>query len=167
MHKSYVLGFFEIALQTVISSTSYQRIPVGSVLCQFSAYVNGRAEELRSKFVAHEGQKELTVNGVGNIFTADFAGLTRQMLQAISENIKDASLQEWFLPGFSTSTPTNDVCAWAAAMCSFQQYFKYVFGLRCGIPQVTLLGTLHDWKLLRSKVDKLLEFDSSEKLMTT
>jgi hypothetical protein len=30
MHKSYVLGFFEIALQTVISSTLYQRIPVGS-----------------------------------------------------------------------------------------------------------------------------------------
>lgn len=38
-----------------------------AILCQFSAYVNGRAEELRSKFVAHEGQKELIVNGVGNI----------------------------------------------------------------------------------------------------
>jgi hypothetical protein len=96
-----------------------------------------------------------------------FAALTRRMLQAISENIKDASLQEWFLPGFSTSTPTHDVCASAAAMCSFQRYFKYTFGLMCGIPQVTLLGTLHDWKLLHSKVDKLLEFDTSEKLMTT
>jgi len=138
-----------------------------AILCQFSAYVNGRAEELRSKFVAHEGQKELIVNGVGNIYSADFAALTRRTLHAISDNIKDASLQEWFLPGFSTSTPTDDVCASATAMCSFQQYFKYTFGLCCGIPQVTLLGTLHDWKLLRAKVEKLLEFDTSEKLMTT
>ena len=30
VHKSYVLGFFEIALQTEISSTLYQRITVGS-----------------------------------------------------------------------------------------------------------------------------------------
>jgi hypothetical protein len=30
MHKSYVLGFFEIALQKVISSTLSQIIPVGS-----------------------------------------------------------------------------------------------------------------------------------------
>ena len=90
-----------------------------AVLCQFSAYINGRAEELRSKFVVHEGQKELVVNGGGHIYSANFAALTRRMLQAISENIKDASLQEWLLPGFSTSTPTDDVCASATAMCSF------------------------------------------------
>ena len=138
-----------------------------AVLCQLSAYVNGRTEELRSKFVAHEGQKELIVKGVGDIYSANFAGLTTSsLLQAISENIKDASLLEWLLPGFSTSTPTDDVCASATAMCSFQRYFKFTFELCCGIPEVTMLGTLDDWKLLRSKLNRLLEFDTSEKLMT-
>ena len=31
--------------------------------------------------------------------------------------------------------------------------------LMCGIPSVTLRGTVSDWKLLREKVDRLLEFE--------
>jgi hypothetical protein len=137
-----------------------------SILAQFSAYVNGRAEELRSRIVNHEGQKNLEVTSPGDIFTADFGAMNRQFLDKISENIKDASLREWFLPGFSTTTDTDEICAAAMAMCSFQEYFTYKFGLICGIPQVSLLGSVDDWKLLRDKVERLAEFDGEDKILS-
>jgi hypothetical protein len=52
------------------------------------------------------------------------------------------------------------------AMCSFQQYFTYQLDLICGIPQVTLLGTVDDWRLLRQKIERLVEFDGADKLMS-
>ena len=35
----------------------------------------------------------------------------------------------------------------------------------CVDASITLLGTVDDWKLLRSKVDRLLEFDTKDGLM--
>jgi hypothetical protein len=84
----------------------------------------------------------------------------------ITENIKDPSLREWFLPGFSTSTPNDEVCAASMAMCGLQTYFEYGIAF-FGIPQVTLFGTVDDWKLLRSKVDRLVEFDDKKKTLST
>jgi hypothetical protein len=137
-----------------------------TILAQFSAYVNGRAEELRDEIVSHEGQKHLRVVAPGNIYTADFGSMTQQFLDKIAENIKDGSLREWFLPGFTTTTETDKVAASAMAMCSFQEYFTYEFSLICGIPQVTLLGSVDDWLLLRSKVDRLAEFDGQDKILS-
>lgn len=138
-----------------------------TLLAQFSSYVNGRAEELRDKIVDHEGQKELEVKAGGTIYSVDFGWMSVQMLDKISENIKDPTLREWFLPGFSTSTIVDDVSAAAMAMCSFQAYFTYKFSLLCGIPQITLLGTVEDWTALRQKVERFVEFDDAEKTMST
>jgi hypothetical protein len=45
-------------------------------------------------------------------------------------------------------------------MCTFQEYFTYSYiNILCGIPQVTLEGTVEDWKLLATKVERLVEFD--------
>mmetsp|Transcript_17024 Transcript_17024/g.39341 ORF Transcript_17024/g.39341 Transcript_17024/m.39341 type:complete len:369 (-) Transcript_17024:136-1242(-) len=133
-----------------------------TILAQFSAFVNGRAEQLRDKFVSHEGKKELVVTAMGNIMTADFGDMTRCMLDEITRNIKDPDLREWFLPGFSTSTGVDDICAAAASMCTLQAYFDYKFTLMCGIPQVTLLGNTEDWKRLRNKIERLVEFETAD-----
>jgi hypothetical protein len=39
-----------------------------AILAQFSSYVNGRGEELRDLFVAHEGKKLLPVGTSGDIY---------------------------------------------------------------------------------------------------
>ena len=137
-----------------------------AILAQFSAYVNGRAEELRHKIVSHEGQEELVVVVPGTIHTVDFGAIHHIFLDKISQNIKDASLREWFLPGFSTSTETDDFCASAMAMCSFQAYFSYKDVLICGIPEITLLGSVQDWLALRAKVDRLTEFDGQDQILS-
>ncbi|CAB1106036.1 unnamed protein product [Ectocarpus sp. CCAP 1310/34] len=109
-----------------------------TILSQFCAYVNKNAEGLRDRVVEHEGKKKLTVYG---------------------QNIKPPELADWFLPGFSTTTETDEVCAAATAMASLQEYFNYEMCLRCGIPSVALMGTVEDWKLLREKIERMLEFE--------
>ena len=131
-----------------------------TILSQFAFYVNARAEQLRYKFVSHEGQKDLVVTVFGyTVYDAPYDEMTAQFLDKISENINDPSLREWFLPGFTTTTKTDEVVAAATAMCTFQEYFTYTFSIACGIPYVTLEGSVEDWELLQSKVERLLEFD--------
>lgn len=51
--------------------------------------VNANAESLRSHFVAHEEQKELTiVQATGNRYNADYGALANQMSHLIHENVR-------------------------------------------------------------------------------
>ena len=130
-----------------------------AILAQFCTYLNRNAEELRSRIVAHEGQIELRAYGPGTLETADYQSMIRDLLGEIRKNIKSPELADWFRPGFSTTTERDEVCAAATAMSSLQAYFSYECVLTCGIPSVTLMGTVADWKLLREKIDRLLEFE--------
>lgn len=75
------------------------------------------------------------------------------------KNIKDPSVAEWAIPNFSTTTPTDRIVSSVSIMATLQNFFSYKFSLKCGIPNVTLLGTPDDWVCLRAKLDRLLEFD--------
>ena len=74
-------------------------------------------------------------------------------------------IAEWLIPNFSTTTENNRIVASINIMATLQKYFRYKFQLFCGLPSITLLGTANDWRLLRSKVDRLLEFDNEDGLM--
>jgi hypothetical protein len=131
-----------------------------TILSQFSYYVNARSELLRDEFVSFEGQKELTITVRGyTVYNAPYDVMTREFLNEIMENLVDETLKEWFLPGFSTTTLTDQVVAAATGMCTFQDYFTYVYEVACGIPMVTLEGTVQDWELLLSKLDRLPQYD--------
>ena len=132
-----------------------------AILAQFSAYVSGHADELRHKFVNHEGQKGLRLE-VSDLSAGSIAAFARLMLDEIGKNIKDSSLVDWFLPSFSTSTENDQISASAMAMGTFQKYFKYTLGILCGIPLVTMMGSVEDWKQLREKVKRLAEFDNAK-----
>ena len=67
-----------------------------------------QSEELRHLFVAHEGQKHLTVSTLGTRYTVDFGDMAKQMTAQIHANVVDESLVDWVLPRFST-TEDNDV----------------------------------------------------------
>ncbi|CBJ33385.1 conserved unknown protein [Ectocarpus siliculosus] len=130
-----------------------------TILAQFCLYVNKNAESLRDRIVDHEGKKALGVEGGGNLFSLDYPALIREMLAKIRENIKTPELADWFKPGFTTTTDTDEVAAAATAMASLQAYFSYEIHAECGLPSVTLMGTVQDWKLLRAKVERLLDFE--------
>lgn len=126
-----------------------------AILNQINFYVNAHAEELRSFFVAHEGQKELTVVEAGTIHTVDFGALAVRMTNEIQKNVLDPELQKWIMPEFSTTTNNDKVVAAIQMMGTMQKYFSYTMCLMCGIPSVTLLGEREDWELLLKKLDKI------------
>ncbi|CAM9621767.1 unnamed protein product [Ectocarpus sp. 12 AP-2014] len=130
-----------------------------TILAQFCLYVNKNAESLRDRIVNHEGKKVLKVRGFGDLFSLDYPALILEMLGEIRENIKTPELADWFKPGFTTTTDTDEVAAAATAMASLQAYFSYEMTSLCGLPSVTLMGTVQDWKLLRAKVERLLDFE--------
>jgi hypothetical protein len=83
----------------------------------------------------------------------------RMVDEQIIKNIKDPSLVDWILPSFSTTLPNDRIVASVSVMSTLQAFFTYKFSLSCGIPNVTLLGTVEDWEMLRAKFDRLLEFE--------
>ena len=76
----------------------------------------------------------------------------------MAKNINDKSIAEWLIPNFTIITPTDRVCASVSVMSAMQNFFNYMLGGGCGLPQVTLLGEIFDWEILRAKIDRLLEF---------
>ncbi len=129
-----------------------------AILVQFSFFVNGNAELLRSQFVAHEGKKELIVKAAGTRYTVDFGHMARTMADEIEKNVVDPSLREWIVPEFSTTT-TNDttVCS-MVMMATLKEYFSYKFMLMCGIPRVRLEGEKKDWENILERLEKLKEY---------
>ena len=137
-----------------------------AILTQFSLYVTHSSEKLRDQFVEFKGKCQLEIKAFGTLFTVDFGNLARRMVdEQIVENIKDPSIADWLIPKFTTTTENDRIVASISMMATLQSYFEYKFYLECGLPSITLLGTVDDWKLLRSKVDRLLEFDTKDGLM--
>lgn len=130
-----------------------------AIATQFSFYVTGNAEALRSRFVKHEGKKELTVSGGGSLRTTDYGALSKAMSDEIARNLKDPSVTAWLTPDFTTTTETDRVAAAVTVMSTVKEYFSFTFCLMCGLPSVELLGTVEDWEKLLAKTRRLSEFD--------
>lgn len=126
-----------------------------SILTELNFYINANAEDLRSFFVAHEGQKELETFEGGIIDTADFGKIALKFTKLIEENVVDRELRDWIMPDFSTTTESDSVVAAVLMMGALQEYFSYKATFLCGIPSVTLLGERADWEGMVTKLDKL------------
>lgn len=92
-----------------------------SILVQLSFYINAHAEELRTSFVDHEGQKHLTVVAGGTIHSVDVGQLAIQLTELIQENVVDPELRDWVMPSFSTTTTTDQIVAAVIMMGTMQK----------------------------------------------
>jgi hypothetical protein len=128
-----------------------------AITTAFSRFVNANAEEMREIFVSHKGTKELEVNGVGRMGGIDWNRFLDQMAQLIESNT-NSEIREWIIPNFTTTTPTIRTVGAITLMSAMKKYFSYSVTLSCGIPAVTLRGTLGDWELLRHKIERLKDF---------
>ncbi|KAF2966107.1 hypothetical protein GQX73_g7479 [Xylaria multiplex] len=126
-----------------------------AILTQLSFHINAHAEELRSFFVAHQGQKEVEVVDAGTIDFADFGKLAIWMTHEMEKHIIDPDLRRWIMPDFTTTDHKDMVTAAVLMMGSMQKYFSYRMTLTCGIPSVTLLGDRDDWVKIRRRLEFL------------
>lgn len=129
-----------------------------AILTQFVAFINAHAEDLRERFVAHEGQIMLEITSEGTRHSKVHDKFATEMAKLLDSNVVDPELRQWIMPNFSTTTKNDTVVASILMMASLQSYFKYQENFKCGFPSVTILGEKKDWELVLEKISKLETF---------
>jgi hypothetical protein len=125
----------------------------------FARHVNLHVEQLRRRFVRHEGKVRLVVEradfalGQSNPWPEAFAAFSDQLAAHLGK------LRDLVVADFSTTGPVERAGSEVVLMDAFQGYFKYEVLFGCGIPAVTLLGTPADWRSVRQRAAMLAEFD--------
>ena len=125
----------------------------------FSQHVNEHAEVLRERFVRHARKKTLKVLMGSLRQRSDWEVLIAQWLAKVREQLIDPEVHDALLCDFSTTTPTMRIASQIVLMEAFQQYFAYTYTSICGIPSVTLFGTVADWQSIRARVATLACYD--------
>ncbi len=129
----------------------------------FAQHVNNNAEELRSKFVNFQGQQELTVirtvDPEKGIKAFPWESIFPEFVDKIQEHV-GPELTFALSADFTTTTPASLIASQITVMESMKKYFKYkVVMIGCGIPEVTIEGSLDDWKKILERLDYLSQFD--------
>jgi hypothetical protein len=122
-------------------------------------HVNANAEQLRHHFVQHEGRKKITIRRDDFIKGSPDNPWT-EVFDTFSTAIKNyiGDKYELIVSDFSTTGVVERAVSEIVLMESVQQYFEYSVGSFCGIPEITLEGTVEDWKAIRQRVEKFTEF---------
>jgi hypothetical protein len=122
----------------------------------FAHHVANHAEALRRRLVRHEGKRELkaiihdTSPTSLELAVADFSAQIREA--------SDPVLHESLICDFSTTTPEIHTASEVVLMDCYSSYFEYMMSCVCGIPSVTVQGSLEDWHRIRARVEVLATF---------
>ena len=126
----------------------------------FGNHVNANAEKLRKMFVSHEGKKLIMIRRDGfkkGSRKNDWQGCFSEFSEKISEYI--GKKRDLIVNDFSTTGLVERAASELVLMDSMKSYFKYGMRTCCGIPNITLTGTVEDWKNIRVRAENLSEFD--------
>lgn len=124
----------------------------------FASHINNNAETLRHKFVEHQDKIKLEAEALKLDRPSDWSNAVAQWSLLIREHI-DPQLYQLMLCDFSTTTEIIQTASQIVMMNAFQQYFDYRLMAICGIPQITLLGTVKDWEIIRDRVMSIAEYN--------
>ena len=139
-----------------------------TIMKTVAGHINDNAEKFRSKFVSHEGKKELFVE-VGPSFPSTPEGwksLLPIFSDLIAKNIKDAELRDLMECNFTSTTPIDAAVSRITLMDAMQSYYDYGCMITCGIPYIELLGEKSDWEKLQDKAEKILTTLDMESWLT-
>jgi len=130
------------------------------VIQALAIHINENSEKMRHHFVNHEGKKEIEV--VRNMFTKGQWNPWENVFDEFGENIKnltDSDIHALVCAKYSTTQPIHTAVYNVSLMATMKDYFTYVVSTKCGIPSITIKGTLDDWKTMRTRAERILKFD--------
>ena len=122
----------------------------------FGHHVAENAKALRHRLVRHQGRCELIVKSDDLTLTS-----FEQAIASFSSQIQQATnpvLHETLICDFSTTSPAIRTASEVALMDSFSSYFTYSMMCVCGIPKITIEGTLDDWQRIGARVKVLATY---------
>jgi hypothetical protein len=133
-----------------------------TILQGFGIFVSRNSEALREKFVNHSGKQKIVVERSDFTFgnpLNDWESIFPQFADEIGSRTHPG-IRELLECNYSNTTPTDRACSHIALMDICQHYFKFEALCGCGIPRIDLLGTVEDWRLVRTKAEGLKRFES-------
>lgn len=122
-------------------------------------HVRLNAERLRPQLVRHSGKKEIKVTvGAVPSDAAGWASLIPAFRGALAGEVGDGRAR-LFECSFSTSTEVDLIASQVVLMDAYAPFFDYWAVCVCGIPTITLTGTVDDWRAIRQRIDVIAELD--------
>ena len=123
----------------------------------FARHVNNNSEELRRQFVKHDQHKEIVVHR-DEFYKGspenDWSGVFSEFSTNIQQHIGEENHAN-IVVSFSTTGPVEKAANEVVLMDVMKKYFQYVVVTRCGIPEVSLEGTVEDWQKLCERTENL------------
>lgn len=123
----------------------------------FAQHINNHAEALRSTIVSHKGKVTLKAMAFELSTSQDWADVIQQWSDKIQTQIP-SDLSQLMICDFSTTTPITRTVSQVVMMDAFQQYFDYELLFICGIPTITVKGSVQDWMRIRERLDVMASF---------
>ncbi len=134
---------------------------VWMLICQgFAKHVDLNSEELRHHFVKHEGKKNIRVER--KYYMASSVGYWENILAEFSDSIRNhvgAKMHDLATNHFSTTSSIEATAFEVTLMDAMSSYFSYTVGITCGIPSITLEGTVADWEKLERDAAVFAAYD--------
>jgi hypothetical protein len=122
----------------------------------FGHHVAENAEELRRRLVLHEGKHTLSVK-TQDLTLSGFEDTVASFSELIKREI-DPVLHETLICDFSTTSSAIRTASEVALMDTFSSYFTYALICVCGIPRITIEGTVDDWQRIRARIEVLATY---------
>jgi hypothetical protein len=118
-------------------------------------HIDAHAEELRPRFVGHEGQVPIVVRrddfvkgSPENPWAEAIDDLCGQVRQHVGPTV------DLFLPAFTTTGPVERAAVGVVLLDAMRSYFTYEMDTLCGIPTITLEGTAEDWQAVADRTER-------------
>ncbi len=130
-----------------------------------AAHLDIHAEDVRPYFVNHEGKETITI--VRSNFKPeggnDWSPVFGEFAEGVQKRVK-MDFYDIMIDDTSVATKLSRISTEIAIMDTFKHYFEYRVMCGCAMTEVTLVGSKDDWEKLRTKVRKLKEFNTDDKL---
>ena len=123
----------------------------------FAHHITNHSEALRSSVVRHTGKTTLQAETVDLSSAQHWAEAVEQWSEGIRHHVQ-GDLYQLMICDFSTTSPVIRTASQVVMMDAFQQYFDYQLSCICGIPAITVKGSVDDWVKIRERVDVMATF---------
>jgi hypothetical protein len=127
----------------------------------FARHISNNAEEFRKDIVNFDNKKTLTVVSndieLGNA-NSNWEAVFPQFTNQISD-YTGKELTNILTADFTTTTQTSKIVSEIIVMETVKEYFDYkVIMIGCGIPKITIEGTVEDWEKVLEKTKYISKY---------
>jgi len=129
----------------------------------FATHVQLNAGALRADFVAHQGRETLALrrddfikNSPDNPWPEVFSSFSSQILE------RAGAFHGLLVADFSTTDAISRAASEITLLGAAQPYFRCELTSCCGIPEITLTGTLDDWQSVRRRAFALARYRAAD-----